>query len=373
MFKKTFLIILLEIAIVLGMISCAGSPPVEGVQPAPPSAPVPVVETPPPASPPPPPPTDTAPDWAALDAAKADAELARKQVLAIEGDARFPADWESAEALYQTANDAPQGTGDEVQDAIARYQAATDAYNRIFQNGLSDYAQARAEELAQARQAALDAEIAPEYLARADGVASDAQEKYEAGDYFPASDAASQALLLYKALKAIADAHSEREQIVEHNFAPYDQERFDDADAAMSGALQAGGAGQDALTMAEAALAGYRQVLSTGWEAFATKRGLVASEEQQNALALKADVAVRDDYNAADALYREARATFNAGQFETAADAYGRAEASFANAARIAAEKWRAADAAIKAAAQKTSESDAIAQNAASILEGGAK
>jgi hypothetical protein len=361
-------------------ISCASTPAVEETplpaQQAQPAAPV--VET---TQPPQLVPVDTTPTQTSLDAlntAKAAAEQARKQALDIGCDLTCPDDWSAAEALYKTASDAPHGIRDEVTAAIAMYQAALEAYDGIFQNGLPAYVQLREVELENARQAALEAgieAITPEYLAMADTVVDEARAQYGQSTYYSASDTAYQALLLYQALKVGADAYNTREQIVWYDLAKYDQENFDDTDALGLEAIAdyEHRNGKDALAKASTALSQYGRELTTAWQLFATERGLAASQERQHALSLKANVAVRGNFNASDEVYHQALAAFGAGQFSVAVDEYTHAEVLFADTARSAAEKRQAAEDAIRAAEQKTNESDSIAQNAAIILEGGSR
>jgi hypothetical protein len=355
------------------------------------SKPAPAPETPPPVSYPadekpaepetPPPAAFAAPAadqaaLAALSAAKADAERARKQALAVGGDASYPGEWSTAEAAYGEAEAKPRETRRDTQDAAALYKSATDQYNEIFQKSLPGYAAKRANELAEARQAALDAgieDIAPDYLADADKVAEDAKTQYENGEFYPAEDNTQNALYLYGALKLRADAYNKRQQIVDNDLARYDQNNFDAAEDLFQegAAVYESGNGKAALDKAEDALEKYTSSLTTAWKNYAGERAAAANTERQNALAVKANVAVRDGYNQAESVYKNAVGTYNAGKFDEAADAYTRAGELFAQVRETATEKREAADAAIKAAAQKAAESNAIAQNAAQILEGG--
>jgi outer membrane protein assembly factor BamD (BamD/ComL family) len=96
----------------------------------------------------------------------------------------------------------------------------------------------------------------------------------------------------------------------------------------------------------------------------------LADSARQEALGVKANVAARGDYNAADALYNQSASSYKDGAFEDAAEGYARTAELFIAARDAAMEKRAAADAAIKAAEEKAAESDALAQDAARIFGG---
>jgi hypothetical protein len=318
------------------------------------------------------------PDQNALDAlsrAKEETEQARKRVLDIGGDEAFPEDWLNAETMYQNAGNGTRETRKDVENALAQYKNALDAYNALFQKGLPDYVAARTQELRNARQEALEAGIenlAPDYLDLADKSVEEAGRQYENGDYYAASDTAHNALLLYRAIKTGVEAYNKRQKIIDNDLAHYDQENFDSIDVLALNALEvyARRNGKDALDKAEDVLNRYTVCLNTAWKACATEYGAFAATEKQNARNAKADVAVRSNFQEADMVYNQGVAAFKTNKFEDAVTAYDQAKTLFMNAGAMAVEKREAADAAIRVAEEKTKESDSIARNAALILEG---
>jgi hypothetical protein len=368
----------LGVLVLLGAISCAGSPPPVEESPEPP-----VPEAPP--TPPPPPPVQDPskgpPSQAALDAlnaAIAEADKIRQQVIDFEGPAYFPQDWDAAESWYRSVEEQPKrDTLGDVQEALNRYNEAAGAYRELFRKTLPRYAEAREREIREARDAALAAgiqDISPDHLLLADGKAQEALDQYEGEDYYPAAASAALALDMYRLLKTGVEAYLIRQEIVTRDFVQYDPGNFDKADEAGVAAIAAYEAErtEGLQDSAESIKSLYGRILKTGWISFVTERAAAAGAERQAALDAKANVAVRNDFNAAAELYNRADVSFKAENYNEAAGLYAQAEFQFANSARNAAEKRRAAETAIRLAEEKMVESDENARNAELIIEGGA-
>jgi hypothetical protein len=367
---------LIGIVVSVSILSCKGSP-------APVETPPPVAQ-PQPALPPAPDPNLGPPDQAAIDAlntAKEQADTSRQQAIDIEGPGYFPADWDAAEAQYLAAGEqAQKPTLGEVKQAAAQYKAAAGAYDTLARKSLPLYAQARADEITQARSEAIDAgigDISPDRLAAADAVVDRALERYEtgseAGDYYAAAGLAFLALDSYGALKTGASAYTLRQEIEVRNFAPYDARNFELAEESSARAVNAYDSGDIAIAQgnAEEALRLYTLVLNTGWESYTAERRAAAGKERQAALDLKANVAVKNEYDTANGLYNQAEAALRRRNFSEAVDFYIRSESQFSDVSKIAAEKRSLAEDAIRTAEEKVSQSDETARDAELILEGG--
>jgi hypothetical protein len=198
-------------------------------------------------------------------------------------------------------------------------------------------------------------------------------DQYEKKDYYGARDTAAVALVRYQALKAGADAYLVRQEIVDHEFISYDPENFDKADAAGHAAIDNYSSGdfESARDGADEVHFRYNLVLGTGWASYAADQGASAGVERQNALNLKANVAVRDMFNGADAVYNQAAASLKAEKYEDAATLYTNSEAFFIIVSQAAAEKRRLAEEAIKEAEEKVAASDETARKAEITIEGG--
>jgi hypothetical protein len=317
-----------------------------------------------------------APDYASLDVAVARAEASRKRAADFDAASYFPGDWESAEGLYATAGGLPRISAEEVRQAVAGYNAAADAYDGVFRSSVPLYAQAREDEIAAARDAAVASGLAgqfPQYLLKADRVVVIALEQYEKEDFYAARDSAAQALVMYQALKSGADAYLVRQAITNRNFAVYDPGNFNKADTAGLAAVGDYDAGntEQARNGAEEARLLYALVLKTGWTAFTAEKRASADAQRQNALDFKANIAVRDSFNAAVQVFNQAETSLKAEKFEESAGLYEQSEALFLESSRNAMEKRRIAEDAIQAAEEKMKESDETAKKAELILEGG--
>ncbi|MDR3248894.1 MAG: hypothetical protein LBT39_08935, partial [Treponema sp.] len=168
--NPVFLAGIMGITLSLLMFACATAPaPEEEAPPAPvPAAPAPEpAPTPAPAPEPAPAlaaprdPSQEPPDQgtlSALEAAKARAEAARTRAFDFGGPEYYAQDWEAAESQYALAGARGQpATRAEAEEAAAGFNRAADAFDGVFYNALAQYAQAREDELVQARFDAIDA------------------------------------------------------------------------------------------------------------------------------------------------------------------------------------------------------------------------
>jgi hypothetical protein len=314
----------------------------------------------------------------ALDRARARADEARKRASDFESPSYFPSDWQAAESDYAGAENLPRNSGAEIRQAEAAYNGAADAYDGIFNKTIPLYAQAREDEIMAARGELIAtglAESFPEYLNGADQTALAALDQYEEKDYYTARDTAARALAQYQTLKAGAGAYLVREEIVDLEFIPYDPENFDKADAVGQAAIDNYDLGnfEAARDEADEAHLRYNLALETGWLSYAAEKGASAGVERQNALDLKANVAVRDLFNEAETLYNQAAASLRAENYKDAAVLYTDSEARFIVSGQAAEEKRRLAEDAIKEAEEKVAESDETARKAEVFIEGGAQ
>jgi hypothetical protein len=379
--KPVFLAGIMGIALSLLMFACATAPLPE--EEAPP-APVPEAPAPEPApAPPPRDPSQDSPDQgtlSALAAAQERAEAARTRAFDFGGPEYYAQDWEAAESQYALAGARGQpATRTEAEEAIAGFNRAADAFDGVFHNALPKYAQAREDELVQARSDAIDAGALDSFTGQfssADDTVDEALRLYEdEQDYYAAAAAARQALTMYGALKTGGNAYQAMLDIELYGFGRDDPEHYAAADEAGMAALAAYEAldVEEALARAEEALDGYNLVLETGWRTYAAQRAAAAEEERRIALELKANVAVRDDFEAAEGLYNQGAASYRAEGYIDAADLYFQAEFLFAAVSASATEKRRAAEEAIRQAEERAQASEAAALEAEAILEGDAQ
>jgi hypothetical protein len=360
---------LLGLLILGGAVSCKNAPP--PVEPAPPVDEAPPAEK-----------TDpdlAPPDQASLDALNAAAERAakaRQLVIDFNGPAAFPSDWQSAEAQYtQAESEKDTTTVKAVRESTSRYTASASAFESLADKSITRFAQDLEAEVINARDAALKAgagTLASGYLQSADDRALEAASQYEAKDYYSARDSAYLARDMYGVLKTGAEAYKVRQEIIDRNFVDYDPHNIGIADEiSLSGfADYEAGNIKAAQDKADEALFRYNLALKTGKESFAADKGAAAADERQKALNLKANVAVRQDFDAATSIYNRANNAYRAQNFDAAAAFYEEARTMYEVISLVAEEKRRIAEKALQDAEEKMVESDNTAKNAESILEG---
>jgi hypothetical protein len=121
---------------------------------------------------------------------------------------------------------------------------------------------------------------------------------------------------------------------------------------------------------AQFALDTYNRVFEAWWSDKAGEARNKASGAQQEALKLKADVAVRDDYLACADIFNNGVALFKAKNYKASLDYFSESGTLFAGIATLAAEKRRLAALALQSAERKIEETERIAADADSVLNG---
>ena len=86
---------------------------------------------------------------------------------------------------------------------------------------------------------------------------------------------------------------------------------------------------------------------------------------------LRANVAARQEFDPAEAIFNRANTEFRRQSFEEAAGLYDECLPRFILSAELALERRRAAEEALRRADQRVAESDETARNAELVLEGG--
>ena len=369
---KNLCLVLFGLVVLIKAVSCASAPPAEE-----PSPPAPAETAPPSEVPPPGPPV---PDQAALDAlnaAAARAEEAKRRAEDFEVDFLFPSDWESADSLFDQAEQQRNAsTRQDAQDSAARYVRAAEAFDDLFERSLALNYEYAERELTAARNAAAAAgaeALIPDFLLDADNTVARALEEYQAKDYYAAKDSAFDAYAMYTALKAGLDAYRLREEIVERGFEAYDSRNIELADDALYMAADDYIAKNydSALDRAGDASRRYDEALKTAWQAFASEIRTAASAERQRALDARANVAARQEFDPAEAIFARANTALQRQGHEEAARFYEECLPMFAASAQLALDRRRAAEDALRRAEQRMAESDETARSAEMILQGG--
>jgi hypothetical protein len=320
------------------------------------------------------PPTQSVLD--SLNSAVAKAVQARKLATDFNGAGYFPPEFDSAEALYAAAESGKSTkTMRSTRESAARYIQAADAFTAVADKAIARYAEDLSAEVVAAREGAINADagfLAEDYLVQADNIAGDAYAKYNARDFYNARDRGMTAREMYTTLETGVDALKIRLEIDDNGFAGYDPAAIAQADAEALSAVADYEAGNIAGAKSKAGnvLSSYRRSLEKGWESYAADAGAAAAAERQRALDFKANVAVRQEYDAANAIYNQGLSSYRGRNFDNAANLYTESQAMFEKVTQSAREKRRIAEDAIRQAARKVEESDETAQGAELILGG---
>ena len=124
-------------------------------------------------------------------------------------------------------------------------------------------------------------------------------------------------------------------------------------------------------TAFQQAIAGYQQVLDGGFPALTAERKKDADDAKAEADAVKAGVAVKADYNAAQGLYKQAADAEKAKDYPKSLDRYEQSRAKFAAAAQTARQLKARAESSIKEVKDELDTAEQQAEEAEKIREEG--
>jgi hypothetical protein len=311
----------------------------------------------------------------ALTTAQERVKNLRKLAEDFEGPNYFPDEWNRAESQYTQIQTLKPDSAQAYQEAIEKYTALGDAYNELGLKALPRYRENRNQMVQSAREEALGAgaaELLPELLDTADANAAEAIHLYDAADYYAFARESAAAEALYVLLKTEAAGLGIRSEIEAHDLSRFDpasfataEEHIQQADSAykekdMATAQQA----------AKEALVHYQQVADTGWEALAEEQRQRARALREEALNLKAQVAMPEAYQEADLVYTEGERTMSAKDFKQALETFTQSADKFMAVRDGTAKKRQTAEKAIQTAKDKIADSDKRAKSAQAKLGG---
>jgi hypothetical protein len=317
-------------------------------------------------------------DLAALADARAKAEESRSLAEYVQGPSYFPLEWGVAEDRYSTAaglTEAPE-TKKETNSRITEWKGIGVAYDDIYNKSAPRFAKEQQEQLAAARAAAVQSgadKLVPDRLAQADALAVSASQKTDTSDFAGSIKDGKEAWDRYKVLQTIAEAHAKQEEADKYDFFSSDPDNYMLAADAGNNAVSFYDEGDlvKAQDSANEALVRFNQVIKNGWLAQVEEKASVAREWRQAAQEVKAHVAVKPDFDAAERVYNQAHVAQRAEDYATAVDLFNQSEDLFITAHDNAVVKREKAEAALQQAEQKLAESGEKAQNAEEIIGGG--
>jgi golgin subfamily B member 1 len=307
-------------ALALAM-SCATKPPAAEPEAAPPPAAAAPAE---PAAEP------AAQAVAAPDELKAEAAALRKRAFDLGIKDVLPAEYAAAEEAYSLGN-AKYGADNAASEAA--YRDAIDRYSGAIERGLPFLASTEADKARAGESAAYRAGLARFFYEIGDATSAallDAEASEKAGEYEKAIAGYKSTAAAFAALASMCDAAATREAIAARDFAKWDPSNWTLAEGKLSSARELLGSDSAAsLTAADEAGLRYELVMQNALGYYMADRKTFSEAERDRASSIKAEVAVRDDYAAAAALYEEAEAKRAAEEAEAATELYERSASAF--------------------------------------------
>ena len=237
------------------------------------------------------------------------------------------------------------------EDAIAKYE-------KIRKDSFAELTPELDAAISKAREDAISAgcnSYYPEQFALADKQVSRVAELRDSGDLAGAYDAGQIALMRYQIMIKAKEAVTLKQKIEENDFAQYDQESFDIAEAKYAESASAyGTADPVSLEAINESVARYKKVNNAGFKALSAPLAAKTDEIRTLCDSIKAKKSVSEPYAAATALYTGAAASAATDDWEAAYTGYSDASVAFSQVYEAASLKKNAADAAITAAKGKT-------------------
>lgn len=299
-----------------------------------------------------------------LDKLLAEAAAGKKRAFDLKLFEILPEDYKAADAAFaagKTAYDAKDGPA--AKEGLSK---AVSLFNDLNARGIVELSAVKRKNADDMRATAMKAgaeEKAAERFAPAEASYAEAARLAEAGEHEKAVAAFERARALYELAYKRSLASGLREAIEEKGYAAWDsgnhrlaENKYAEEErlfSAEGGAAELA-AGIDSL---DEAVLRYNLVVQKGRQGVANGKKETTDEAKARSEGIKADVAVKEGFAEALALYEEGQAKFAAGDYEEAAEAFEKAGLRFEEVYALAAEKRQRAVEAMSAAEAAAEES----------------
>jgi hypothetical protein len=278
-----------------------------------------------------------------------------------------PNEWDSAEKLYNAAHSLSPVSMEDYQAAVLQYKDVAGSYNIVISKVMPIYHDSRKAAVQSARDMALAAgagtAFADEIKAIDDKSVED-EALFEKAEYYEFKTASLDTESRYAVLATRAAALNLKNEIDVNRLARFSQEIYNSANESADKAkvLYNENDIPAAKTATDDALAKYQQSVSDGWKAYAEEQSSLAQAARENVVKAKADIALKKDFTNADAVYSQGMSDYEAQNYKSATDSFVKVQPLFVALAKSAADKQKAASAAIAAAQKKYTDSQNKAQ-----------
>lgn len=304
-------------------LSCA-TPPKAVESPAP-AAPQPAQAEPAPAAP------QAEPAAPAPDELRSKAANLKKRAFDLGLKELMPKDYSSADAALSSGNAA---YGKDNAAAAAGFELAASKFEALIAAGLPVLAERERKRAEDLRDTAVGkgAEASfPELFAYAESELAKPSASEASGEYESASRGYAASSKEYEVLYKLCDAKTAREAIAARDFAKWDPSNWSLAETRFK-------ASQDLLrsdapaaaTSVDEAILRYGIAGRTALEYYASDRKKSSEDERSRAEGIKSEVAVKDEFAAAQTLYAEAESAHAAKDFDGSSSLYDKAASAFA-------------------------------------------
>jgi len=269
-------------------------------------------------------------DVPAPDALKAKATELRKKAFDLGLKEILADDYAAADKAYALGS---EKYGKDNAASAAAYEDAAARFGKVIEDGLPLLASSERDKARAAEAAAFGKGAASYYYEDCDAASSalaEAEAIEKAGEYEKAVDAYRAVATRFAALGAMCDASAARDRIVERDFAKWDTSNWTIAEGKLASAGDLLGSDAKAsLTAADEAILRYKLVMQNGLSYYMADRKGLSESERERAAGIKSEVAVKDDFEAAAALYASAEEKRAAEDFEAASELYSRSAQAF--------------------------------------------
>jgi hypothetical protein len=299
------------------------------------------------------------------EALQQEAKALRSRIFSLTLNEVLKDDFSKADAFFL------QGGTTYSKDNLASRTAYTEAvseFNALIEKGLPILAENHKASADRMKEAAVKANadsLFPDGFGVAQGAYEGAQATMDSRDFeksIAEFDSASQLYqLLYKGTRAKAMQGT----IADRNYSVYEPGNFKLAEAAYASATEMFNVDNaKAISASDEALLRYTIVITKGRELFAGERKSLADDSMRQSKEMKANVAVKEDFEKANDVYKQAIEDQSKDDLESAADRFGEAAQLFNETYAEAKEKHDRAYEAMQAAQASKAESESMAQEA---------
>jgi len=300
---------------------------------------------------------------AQVDELLAQASALRKRAFDLKLFEVVADDYKEADALYVTGKTAYDAKDNET--AAPSLKEAISAFENVIAKGVSVLAEENRKRADDMKALAIKTgaeDNAAERLSEGDALYASAKALSDAGKDEEALVAYESARKTYEAAYKKANAKKLLGVIEEHDFAQYDAGNFQLADDKMAESDSIFAANPDgALDALDEATLRYNLVIQKGWQFYAVGRKAPADDAKKRSEDIKAQVAVKDKYAEALAIYNNASSLMAGGNYEEAGKEFDRSAELFEAAYAEAEVKRNAALSALETLETKAQESESKA------------